>query len=325
MPNLPKKNPATVTQANTVKKEEKIKELHSIKLLNQLALSADNAIFDSSIKGRNHKPSSEEQTVLENFSTLEEEKLAVLGIDIYKYSQFPPHKQKIIPSLFFFLKFLTENCFSNSESLFSYHYDVENLKNDFIHTGDGGSLFFKNPLEATIFLQLFNIAVHLFNSHHLFPGIRNYLDEPITLRYTITFDTLYKIDHKFFGPAIIHNARIISKDKLNRFLIDNNTYEWFLDNTNGIENLPNIYRKDLSHLEISNTEKPLKTTFFNSTSISKIRNVFCQKLEKITVKDDHFEVYNIMIQSLGSFFQRNDIENAITVITTVGNMNCNGI
>lgn len=41
----------------------------------------------------------------------------------------------------------------------------------------------------------------------------------------------------FYGSAIINCARIISKDRLNRCLIDAETNKWFLHNTNGIETL----------------------------------------------------------------------------------------
>jgi hypothetical protein len=315
----------TDIKKSPVKQQEKSKDLNSLDLLLRLADVAEDKLFDFSIKGQNRNTPKEEQFVLNTIQKLKEDQGAVLGIDIYKYSQFPPDKQKLIPSLFFLLKYFTDNSFCYSESLLSYHYDVDDLKKDFVHTGDGGYLFFKHPLEAVMYLLHFSFTVHLFNSHHLFSALRNFMGEPLTLRYAITFDNLYKIDSKFFGPAIIHNARILSKDKLNRVLIDDNTYDWFLANTNGIENLPNITRDDINHLEIAQTTKPLKSVYFDPTKKSKIKSVFCQKLEKISVKDDHFDIYNIMIQFCGAKSNRFDPAKKLSIITTVGNMNCNGI
>ena len=250
-------------------------------------------------------------------------KRAVLGIDIYKYSQFDYDKQKIIPAIFELIRNATERFFIEHEPFFSNHYTETQFEKDLIHTGDGGFLFFQNPLDALVFLLQFHCFVHLFNSHHIYTPLRRYINEPLTLRYAITFDQVYKVDSRFFGPAIIHNARILSKDKLNRLLIDNKTYEWFLLNTHGIETLPIIKLEELSHLSTSNNGKENnKSLLFSGTDKANIRNVFCQKLERIHVKEDSFDIYNLMIQSLLSF-KGND--SRASVITTVGNMNCNGI
>lgn len=42
----------------------------------------------------------------------------------------------------------------------------------------------------------------------------------INLRYSLTYDNLYFYNKNYYGPAIINCARIMSKDKLNRFLLD---------------------------------------------------------------------------------------------------------
>ncbi len=165
----------------------------------------------------------------------------------------------------------------------------------------------------------------MFNSYHLYPNLRKYLNGPLIVRYTITYDRLYKIDSKYYGPAIIKNARIISKDKLNRFLIDDKTYEWFLLNTNGIENLPNLRLEQMGHLIDPNSKnkEPLKSVYFSSNNKgSHFQHIFCQKLEKISVKDDNFEVYNLMIQYFANTAYN---EKAVPFITSIGNMNCNGI
>lgn len=256
-------------------------------------------------------------------------KKAVLGIDIYKYSKYDYNQQKIIPFIFSVLRISAAQLFFDHESVFSSHYktdeDENELEKDLVNTGDGGYLFFKNPIDAILFLSRFNTSLHLFNSYHLSPNLRKYLGGPLTVRYTITYDRLYKIDSKYYGPAIIKNARIISKDKLNRFLIDDKTYEWFLLNTNGIENLPNLRLEQMDHLIDPNSKnnKSLKSIYFsNDNEGSHFQHIFCQKLEKISVKDDDFEVYNLMIQY---FVNTSYNEKAVPFITSIGNMNCNGI
>lgn len=258
-------------------------------------------------------------------------KKAVLGIDIYKYSKYDYNQQKLIPFIFSSFRRTAAKLFFDYEPVFSSRYkngegEKDNeLERDLVNTGDGGYLFFKNPIDAILFLTRFNTSLHLFNSYHLYPNLRKYLGGPLTVRYTITYGRLYKIDSKYYGPAIIKNARIISKDKLNRFLIDDKTYEWFLLNTNGIENLPNLRLEQMDHLIDPNSKdnESLKSVYFShDTEGSHFQHIFCQKLEKISVKDDDFEVYNLMIQY---FVNTAYNEKAVSFITSIGNMNCNGI
>ena len=257
-----------------------------------------------------------------------ETKKAVLGIDIYQYSKYDYNQQKLIPFILSFLIGRATELFFEKEKFFSSHYNKEIFKNNLVNTGDGGYLFFQKPIDAIVFLSLFNTFLHLFNSYHRFPNLRKYIG-PLTIRYTITYDRLYKIESKneskYYGPAIIKNARIISKDKLNRFLIDDKTYEWFLLNTNGIENLPNLCIEQMDHLIKPNHKKNdlLSSVLFSSNNNgSHFQHIFCQKLEKISVKDDNFEVYNLMIQYFVEIFHD---EKAVPFITSIGNMNCNGI
>lgn len=255
-------------------------------------------------------------------------KYSVLGIDIYKYSKFEYERQKLIPVLFRFLVRETiKNCFE-LESSFSLYYENNEIENNLIDTGDGGYLIFNDPIDSIIFSVYFNANLHAFNSFRNFPKLRKILG-PITIRYAITLDRVYKIDSRFYGPGIINNSRIMSKDKLNRLLIDGNTYEWFLLNTNGIENISRISdqllftQKPLRGL----TQDKIKTLIFNQRNdiIPVIKNVFCQKLEKINIKDDEFDVYNLIIQTCLYMYDEDDIDKETVLTTTIGNMNCNGI
>ena len=251
-------------------------------------------------------------------------KKTILGIDIFKYSQFDYVRQKLIPFIFSLLRKEAEKSFFQAESFFSNRYNIRQIEQDLIDAGDGGFLVFDEPIDAVVFLIHFNAYLHLYNSYHLYPKLRQYVG-PLTIRYAITHERLYKINSKYYGPAVINNARIISKDKLNRLLIDNKTYEWFLLNTNGIENLPYVKKTDLKHLNHNGLdESRLFSVALGDIDDGNIRNVFCQKLEKIHVKDDDFDIYNLMIQSFLTF--HGETENKrIPVVSTIGNMNCNGI
>ena len=303
---IPKKNEV---------KEYKFHELED--LLDQIDDPAANNIVSKEPTPRTQ--SSFEKKLQKFIKEEKEVKKAVLGIDIYRYSKVCYDKQKIMPFLFSLLIRNAKRFFLHTETFFTSTYEERQLDQELIHTGDGGYLFFDTPLDSLIFALHFNNFLHLFNSYHMYPKLRKYIG-PVTLRYAITYDRAYKIDRKFFGPAIIRNARIISKDKLNRFLIDDNTYEWFLLNTNGIENLTNITTDDIKHLNKKQNNK--KSILFKPERDSRIRNINCQKIDQILVKEDSFDIYNIMIQFLAKF--RSD-DDKISFITTIGNMNCNGI
>lgn len=281
--------------------------------------------FDFATKASNNEKQEKLEKELDKYLRRQDDKeQSVLGIDIYKYSKYDYEKQKLIPFIFSLLRNEAEQNFLRCEPFLKDYYSEKQLEQEMIHTGDGGFFIFRNPLDAVIFSLFFNIYLHLFNSFHFYPLLRKYVG-PITVRYTITYDQLYKIDSYFYGPAIIKNARIISKDMLNRFLIDNRTYEWFLLNTRGIENLPIIRLKELNHLFSIEKEDEESFLLGDTEKDPGIRYVFCQKLEKINVKDDDLEIYNLTIQSVLTCYSDKDSDNSIRITSTAGNMNCNGI
>lgn len=284
---------------------------------------------------------------------------AVLGLDIYKYSKYEDEKQDLIPVIL-------KKILAKSYEYYAKYEPTSNqrnssLKTDFIDTGDGGYWFFENPLDALLFSMYVNAFIHLYNSFIIFPTIRKHVGM-LTVRFAITFDEVFKIDNTSYGKAIINNARIMSKDKLNRLLIDNNTYEWFLKEINGVENLLNIgefiYAKngrieDLKSNNIFTNEKEneliekYKDSFFLGVGTEKdpnseeyddkslvvlqlIRTVICQKLESITVKNEDFNVHNLFVQYclvLNNDEEGKDSEKYYneSVTLSLGNLNTNGI
>ena len=232
-------------------------------------------------------------------STTKDTECSILGIDIYKYSKFDYEKQKLIPFIFSLLINEANRNFLQYESFLNY--GKKQLEQEMIHTGDGGFLIFRNPIEAVLFVLFFNIYV----------------------QYAITYDRLYKINSKFYGPAIIKNARIISKDRLNRFLIDDKSYTWFLMKTNGIENIPIIRLKELKHIFIIDEKLNEGYLLEDSEKEPGIQHVFCQKLGNINVKEDDFDIYNLTIQSIITV-ESDDGSQKLRITSTAGNMNCNG-
>jgi len=269
---------------------------------------------------------------------------AVISIDIFQYSKYKQKKQTLIPMIFDLLKEIAKDWCKNDETAF---FSKDDFDNNFINTGDGGFFIFNNPFQALIFNINFNTALHLFNSGHLYPKLFRYIGK-ITCRYCQTFDLLYKYNLNWFGPGIINNARIISKDKLDRFLIDENTYKWFLDNINGIETLAiidissvletfemqygnytsSIFRQALhDELIIDNIVKSGKKDqepigHFNNNYIL---NCNCLKIGEIKAKKDVLSVFNVSIQRIADITDKKDKTKRSQFIVPIGNLNASGL
>src|ERR1017187_6275895 len=90
----------------------------------------------------------------------------VLGIDIYKYSEYSPVPQVYVPVLFENLYVLTVANVLEYESFIFHPYCslASEFKSRFIPTGDGGFQIFNNPMEAIVFSIYFQLNVKRFNS-----------------------------------------------------------------------------------------------------------------------------------------------------------------
>ena len=154
-------------------------------------------------------------------------KKSILGVDIRQYGSFDDFEQPLIPILYRILFEETINhCLATQEFLFQ-TYDSDLIGKQTIDTGDGGYIIFDTPLHSLLFASSFAFILRLFNSYHLFPKLRTAIGE-INLRYAITYDRLYSIQKNYYGRSIINNSRIIAKDTLNRCLMDEGSYQWFL-------------------------------------------------------------------------------------------------
>lgn len=250
---------------------------------------------------------------------------SVLGIDIYKYSSYESFEQTLVPFMFKLLFQETiEMCFKN-HAFFFQKYTKKEIEENFISTGDGGFVIFDIPLHSLLFACNFAIALRTYNSYHFYPKLRKIIGGA-SLRYAITYDNLYYFDTSHYGRAIINNARILSKDALNRCIIDQNVYDWFTLNIDGMENLQVLTIDDIASIydiqgsyDFQVLDEHPDAIF--SKAISRetgIINSDVLKIGEIQSKESILSVYNIHIQ-IASKWQRADNQRMITV--SLGNLN----
>jgi len=214
-------------------------------------------------------------------------------------------------------------CFENEPFLFSIEisgFTEDTIGNKyFISTGDGGFQIFKTPFHALTFLIYFQKNIHSYNTHSFLPNYHQCCGE-ISLRY----DYLYSYNNNFYGKAIIKNARILSKDKLNRILIDTETYTWFVKKINGIESLnminnKNVYGNSLKEIFHLDLDKVPSSYLFGDEN--KIRTSICQKLTAINIKNNPLSIYNLYLQIIMTISKTKEIG----FVVPAGNLNLQGI
>ncbi|MFA4901182.1 MAG: hypothetical protein WC600_00400 [Desulfobaccales bacterium] len=260
-------------------------------------------------------------------------KFSVLGFDIYKYSKFPQEKQIYIPLVLqkvyeYAVRLLKDNftfLFQKVEKTY--------FLNGLISTGDGGFLILETPLHSIIFGLVFETVFRMFNSYRFLPRLRQTV-EGVTVRYAITYDNVYRFKNKYFGSAIINNSRLLSKDKLNRLLIDSATYEWFMKSIAGVENLQTTTLKELKGLS---NFKDYDDKFFDEQNAlipaehlqniglknEGIKSVDIQKIGVTKSKDTDLDVYNLHIQAIIEF--QKVFQEAMIFTVSLGNLNASGI
>ncbi len=251
----------------------------------------------------------------------------ILGIDIYRYSQYPLAEQTYIPVVFTELYKATVKDLIKGEPFIFQEYGLKEIDfaKRFISAGDGGFQIFNNPVEALIFALYFQMNVKLFLSgtsmiEH--SKLLNKIIDSIDLRYSITSDLVYFYNSNYFGPGIINNARILSKDNLNRLLIDSNTIKWLTKNLNSVENLLVMNKKSFTTMEFFRRydENQPSLLFSNNNSF---KSVDILTIGSIMAKNTPLEIYNLHIQAIISFKTQNN--NNQDFVVTLGNLNTAGI
>jgi len=259
-------------------------------------------------------------------------KRAVLGIDIYRYGMYKHLEQVLIPPLF---KILFEKairlCLENNQFVFQ-TYTRERIEKNFISTGDGGFVIFDTPLHALFFAINFEMVIRAYNSYHLFPKLRNIIGS-LSLRYAVSYDTIFRFDHNYYGSAIITNARILNKDTLNRCLIDQQTYDWFLISIDGLENLQVLTIEDIANIydfldfdrkwidegvnEILDRNADNRRTGIINSDVLKVG--------QIQAKETLVNIFNLHLQISMQIYSDRKVESKRTITVSLGNLNTSGI
>jgi len=258
-------------------------------------------------------------------------RFSVLGIDIYRYGLYKHLEQTMIPALF---KILFDKairlCLENNQFVFQ-NYTKEKIEKSFISTGDGGFLIFETPLHALFFAINFEMMVRSFNAYHHYPKLRKIIGS-ISLRYAITYDTIFSFENNYYGSAIINNARILEKDTLNRCLLDQRTYEWFLTNIDGIENLQTYTIYDIANIfEFTKYDKKFIKSGENeiiNTRLSRYTGVINSDILRVgqfESKQTVMNIFNLHLQVtlFASADDKKDTKRRITL--SLGNLNTSGI
>lgn len=251
----------------------------------------------------------------------------ILGVDIYRYSQYPVVEQTYIPVVFNELyKATVKDLIKGEPFIFeAYGLSASDFEKRFISTGDGGFQIFNNPVEAVVFALYFQMNVKLFvsgSSSMPYAELLHKMIDNIDLRYAITSDLIYLFNSTYFGPGIINNARILAKDNLNRLLIDSNTIKWFTKNIHSVENLLVLNKTSFTSSEFfKNYDDKRVSLLFNSNNSFKSVDVLT--IGSIMAKNIPLEIYNLHIQAIISFKTANNTQKDLVV--TLGNLNTAGI
>jgi hypothetical protein len=317
--------------------------MFSVKSISQDLL---NRLFSSNVVPRIELSHDEEFTPnytaaeLDDIRQITESKATVVGIDIYRYSQYPTEKQIFIPHLYDVIYGETWNLIKQNYSfLFQEYGDVTDLNSDqhikhkayFISTGDGGYQILPTPVHGIIFILTFATVLRLYNADRFMRKLHAKIGN-IEVRYAMTLEEVYRYRDNFFGAGIINNAGILGRDKLNRFLIDQNVHGWFLKRTLGIENLMSLSLEDLKNLpEFAAYDDAKLHTGNNalilnrSDELSKegFKSLEVQKIGKVRQKQTLLDIYNVHMQALIHYQNLFKQEAILTV--SVGNLNTVGI
>ncbi len=256
---------------------------------------------------------------------------SVLGIDIFKYSSYGVFEQTLIPFLFKTIYRMTVSlCLNNHRFIFQKH-SRDYFDKHFISTGDGGYVLFDTPLHALIFAINFAVVLRTYNSYHLYPKLRKIIGG-VSMRYAITLDKVYLFENNFYGRGIINCARILSKDDLNRCLIDENVHSWFTINMEGVENLQVITLSEISNIfDFKSYDRKLlnhsndEIFQYDVTRRYGIINADILKIGKIASKETELSIYNLHLQVTLNLTNDDDANQKKTITISLGNLNTSGI
>ena len=257
---------------------------------------------------------------------------AVLGIDVYRYSELDPIPQSVLP---FVLRLLYSEAygFSRSGCPFLFHDSNDELREHFIDTGDGGFQLLETPVQALVFALEFETILRSFNSYRFYPGLRSVFRDDITVRYAMTYGTVFAFDRSYYGPGIIDNSRLLGRDRLNRCLIDQGTLDWFTRNTGGVENLGTIGLKDLQRMpdfkdydaKLAAHNTPVFPVTGGLQAANQWKDVDVLRIGAVSAKERKLQVYSLHVHFVSVLIDEKDHAKRQFFTVTLGNLNSAGI
>ena len=261
----------------------------------------------------------------------------VLGIDIYKYSKYELVAQTLIPYIFRKIIYSVVDDLQKYESVFFKDFTNEDFGEAFIGTGDGGYVILDTPLHALLFAIYLASKLKIYNTGKLAPHEYKVTGE-ITYRYAMSLGRVYQLEGNWFGPAIITCSRILSVDKLNRFLFEENAKNWFEQNLNGIESLLSLGLNNLRAKSAMKDFMTAKNTHGEKGSLmippegndpgllnSNILNVTISKIADMEIKNDVISIYSVHLQVYIVYVTFQTLKDPDKYVISIGNLNVSGL
>jgi hypothetical protein len=256
---------------------------------------------------------------------------AVLGFDIYRYSSFEQTRQPFVPVVVDEVVNYALHLLDQNYKYLSQFDDSKELRKHFIDTGDGGYFVLQTPLHAIALVMMVAAVFQMYNSYHFIPALREQVG-PVSMRYALAFGNVYRLRGRLYGEAIITCARLLSRDRLNRFLIDAHSHDWFVRNIAGMERLLILGLNELSTLpdfenydnEMLSRQNALIASEYLQPRFEGFRSIDVQKIGSIRQKEQDIDAYNVHMQAVIQYvgFFRN---HSRLFAVTVGNLNAAGI
>jgi hypothetical protein len=258
---------------------------------------------------------------------------AVLGFDLLGYSKQESDVQNTSPFLISLLLDLTYDSLYDNEKNIFYMFSKKKFESGYIPAGDGGYQILPNPLYAIVFALHFEMNLRSLNSGRIYPKLSEFMGEQ-KFRYSLSFGDIFRFNRNFFGSALIRSSRILSTDKLNRFLMDEMSYRYFLREFNGVETL-SLFNKDMltkaksfQKLDFSNYDNNSLVIRDVSDNMPGIDPIMIQDIGAIETKSEKYNVYNFFCQFSFDHYEENSKipnKNYNQIRVSLGNLNPQGL
>jgi hypothetical protein len=290
-----------------------------------------NVLPKYSVDGHMNPPAGLDTSKKARLAELLSSKICVIGFDIYRYASLALDRQAFVPIVIDEIVNYSIHVMRQSYDYVFQRMDWDRYSELSIGTGDGRYYFVDTPLHGLLHVLMIASILRMYNSYHFLRELRAQVGQ-ITARFAITYDSLYRYKSDVFGTAIVQNARLLSRDRLNRLLIDDHTHDWFMENIGGLEALMTLTLKDLSSINPFLLYDQKKMDGQNAlipkealvSSREGIKAVDVLKVGEISQKEQTLDVYSVHIQAAILYKHLLMQESALHTLT-VGNLNTAGI